>query len=182
MAAAFADDPLTTFCVRADAQRYPAMQAGFKRALELYRPHGLTFIANDGTGVAIWARHDQWQLTFAQECALIPLYVYVCGVGRFMRLVRGIEALKSHHPVEPHYYLYMLGVHPDYQSQGLGSALLRIMLERCDREHMPAYLEASHPRNISLYQRHGFRLMRELQFGPGGPSLRAMWREPRIGS
>ena len=96
-----------------------------------------------------------------------------------MRLIRGFDALKSNHPVEPHYYLYLLGVRPDRQSHGLGSALLRTMLERCDREQMPAYLEASSPRNIPLYLRHGFRVIREFQFGPGGPLLAAMWREPQ---
>ncbi|HEX8874831.1 MAG TPA: N-acetyltransferase [Nitrosospira sp.] len=155
------------------------MQAGFRRALDLYHPFGLTFVANDGAGVALWARHDQWQLTFWQECSLIPLYIRVCGMNRFTRLIRGFKVMESHHPVDPHYYLYMLGVHPNYQSQGLGSALLHTMLECCDHEQMPAYLEASNPRNISLYRSHGFRLMREFQFGPGGPLLGAMWREPR---
>ena len=179
LAAAFDNDPVARFCVRTDARRHWAMQAGFKRALDLYRPYGLTFVANDGAGVALWARHDQWQLTFWQECSLIPLYVQVCGINRFMRLIRGFDVMESHHPAERHYYLYLLGVHPDHQSQGLGSALLRTVLERCDREQMPAYLEASNPRNISLYGRHGFRVIRELQFGPGGPYLAAMWREPR---
>ena len=168
LAAAFDDDPVARFCVRTDARRHWAMQAGFKRALDLYRPYGLTFVANDGAGVALWARHDQWQLTFWQECSLIPLYVRVCGINRFMRLIRGFDVMESHHLAERHYYLYLLGVHPDHQSQGLGSALLRTVLERCDREQMPAYLEASNPRNISLYGRHGFRVIRELQFGPVG--------------
>jgi ribosomal protein S18 acetylase RimI-like enzyme len=178
---AFDDDPVTKFCVRTDGLRHSAMQAGFRRALDVYHPFGLTFVLNDGVGVALWARHDQWRLTLWQEFSLVPLYIHVCGINRFMRLVRGVEVLESHHPADLHYYLYMLAVRPEHQSQGLGSALLRTMLERCDREQMPAYLEASNPRNISLYQRHGFRVRRELQFGPGGPLLRAMWREPRQG-
>lgn len=181
LAAAFENDPVANFCIRADAGRKRVMRAGFKRALDLYQPYGLTFIANNGAGTAVWTRHDQWQLTFWQECSLIPLYIRVCGINRFMRLSRGFDAMKSHHPVERHYYLYLLGVHPDYQSQGLGSALLCAMLERCDREQMPAYLEASSPRNIPFYQRHGFRVIRKFQFGPGGPPLAAMWREPQQG-
>ena len=59
LAAAFDDDPVARFCVRTDARRHWAMQAGFKRALDLYRPYGLTFVANDGVGVALWARHDE---------------------------------------------------------------------------------------------------------------------------
>ena len=59
LVAAFANDPVTRFCVRTDARRQSAMRAGFKRALDLYEPYGLTFVANDGAGVALWARHDQ---------------------------------------------------------------------------------------------------------------------------
>jgi ribosomal protein S18 acetylase RimI-like enzyme len=181
LAAAFENDPVANFCIRTDAGRKWALRAGFKRALDLYRPYGLTFIANDGAGTAVWIRHDQWQLTFWQECSLIPLYIRVCGINRFMRLSRGFDAMKSYHPAERHYYLYLLGVHPDHQSQGLGSALLRAMLQRCDGEQMPAYLEASSPSNIPFYQRHGFRVIREFQFGPGGPPLAGMWREPQPG-
>ena len=178
LVAAFDNDPVTSFCVRTDARHCWAMRIAFKLALDLYQPYNLTFVADDGQGAALWARHDQWQLTFCQECSLVPTYMRVCGIKRFMRLSRGFDAMKSHHPVERHYYLYLLGVHPDRQSHGLGSALLRTMLERCDREQMPAYLEASSPHNIPFYQRHGFRVINEFQFGPGGPPLAAMWREP----
>lgn len=182
LAAAFDNDPVTRFCVRTDARRHWAMRVGFKRALDLYQPYGLTFIANDGAGAALWARHDQWQLTFWQECSLIPLYMRVCGISRFMRLSRGFDAMKLNHPVERHYYLYLLGVHPDHQSHGLGTALLRAMLERCDREQMPAYLEASSPHNIPFYQQQGFRVIKKFRFGPSGPLLAAMWREPQLSS
>jgi ribosomal protein S18 acetylase RimI-like enzyme len=178
LAAAFDKDPVTSFCVRADARRWWALQVAFKRALDLFQPYDLTFVANDGQGAALWARHDQWQLTFWQEWWLIPLYIRVCGIDRFRRLGRGFDSMKSRHPTEPHYYLYLLGVHPDHQLQGLGAALLCTMLERCDREHMPAYLEASSPRNIPFYRRHGFQVIEEFPFGPGGPPLAAMWRSP----
>ncbi|SFM32406.1 Acetyltransferase (GNAT) family protein [Nitrosomonas nitrosa] len=180
LAAAFDNDPVVRYCIRADSRRDWAMHAGFKRALDIYCFYGMTFTAMNGAGVALWARHDQWQLTFWQECMLIPLYVRICGIRRFMRLSRGFETMKWAHPVVPHYYLYMIGVHPDCQSQGLGAALLRVMLERCDREKMPAYLEATHPRNISFYRRHGFQVIRTLTFGPGGPPIAAMWREPQL--
>ena len=179
LAAAFDSDPVTRFCMRTDSRRDWAMRTGFKRVLELYRPYDLTFVVNDGAGVALWARHDQWQLTFWKEVALIPTYIRACGIRRFMRLNRGFEVMKLYHPTEPHYYLHLLGVHPSHQSQGLGAALLCAMLERCDREQMPAYLEATHPRNISIYQQHGFQIIKEFSFGAGGPSLAAMWRKPR---
>ncbi len=64
-------------------------------------------------------------------------------------------------------------MHP-WRPHGLGSVLLRTMLERCDREQMPAYLEASGSHNIVFYQRHGFRVINEFPYRAGSPPLGAM--------
>jgi len=45
------------------------------------------------------------------------------------------------------------------QGQGIGAALMRHALERVDAERLPAYLESSNSRNISLYRRFGFELV-----------------------
>jgi hypothetical protein len=52
---------------------------------------------------------------------------------------------------------------------------MRPTLERCDREGLPAYVEASSERNAALYERLGFKLIRELRVG-GSPPLRLMLR------
>jgi ribosomal protein S18 acetylase RimI-like enzyme len=79
---------------------------------------------------------------------------------------------------EQHCYVRDVGVLPDMQGRGLGSALMRPTLERCDRESLPAYLEASSERSAALYERLGFQLMRELRVGDS-PPLRLMVRPPR---
>jgi hypothetical protein len=55
---------------------------------------------------------------------------------------------------------------------------MRPVLERCDRDRVPAYLEASSPRNRALYERHGFEVMEECRYADDGPPLWRMWREP----
>ena len=55
----------------------------------------------------------------------------------------------------------ILGVEPDAQGQGLGSQVLRPMLDRCDSEGVPAYLESSKATNVPFYERHGFRNIEE---------------------
>ncbi|MGB0096249.1 MAG: GNAT family N-acetyltransferase, partial [Solirubrobacteraceae bacterium] len=62
-------------------------------------------------------------------------------------------------------------------AQGIGSALMKPMLDRCDRDGMPAYLEATSERNRRLYLRHGFDVTGEIRL-PDGPSMWPMWREP----
>jgi hypothetical protein len=56
---------------------------------------------------------------------------------------------------------------------------MRPILERCDREGLPAYLEASSPRNRALYERHGFVVVEEMRLAKDSPPLWRMWRKPR---
>lgn len=88
------------------------------------------------------------------------------------------EAMSSAHPHEEHWYLNVVSTLPSRQSQGLGGAVLRPVLERCDADDIPAYLESSNRRNVSLYLRHGFVETGEITL-PDGPSLTPMWRAPR---
>jgi GNAT superfamily N-acetyltransferase len=89
------------------------------------------------------------------------------------------DAMAARHPQEPHWYLNVLSTRPDRQGQGLGTAVLGPVLERCDADGVPAYLESSNPRNLTLYRRHGFVETGDPIDLPDGPSLIPMWREPR---
>jgi ribosomal protein S18 acetylase RimI-like enzyme len=40
---------------------------------------------------------------------------------------------------------------------------------------MPCYLESSNPRNVPLYERHGFEVTAE-HWLPDGPVMTYMWR------
>ena len=77
--------------------------------------------------------------------------------------------MDGHHPKEPHWYLAIIGVDAAHQGKGLGAKLLKGALDRCDEEGLVAYLESSNPANISLYERHGFRVMAEIQSGDAPP-------------
>ena len=92
--------------------------------------------------------------------------------------VRGMMQIDGAHPSEPHYYLAVLGTEPELQGGGIGSALMRPVLDMCDRDEVPAYLESSKERNIAFYARHGFRVTREMKL-PKGPPVWLMWRDPR---
>ncbi|MGZ9933301.1 GNAT family N-acetyltransferase [Streptomyces sp. NC-S4] len=84
------------------------------------------------------------------------------------------------HPMaEEHEYLLMIAVAPGRQGQGLGSELIRPVLERCDREGVPAYLEASSDRSKGLYERLGWEFTGEAVRLPDGPLMWPMWRKPR---
>jgi GNAT superfamily N-acetyltransferase len=81
------------------------------------------------------------------------------------------------HPTEPHWYLPLVGVEPDSQGQGLGTALIRPVLELCDASGLPAYLEATSPRSRTLYERLGFEAVGAIRVG-GCPVIVPMLRRP----
>jgi ribosomal protein S18 acetylase RimI-like enzyme len=85
-----------------------------------------------------------------------------------------LEQMGSYHPTEPHWYLPLI---PLFQSKGCGGALLRFALKRFDAEGRVAYLESTNPRNISLYKRHGFEELGEIQIGTS-PTVVPMARQP----
>jgi GNAT superfamily N-acetyltransferase len=88
---------------------------------------------------------------------------------------RVFAQMETYHPADPCWYLPLIGVDPSLQGRGYGSALLRHALEQCDRDGMPAYLESSNPRNVPLYERHGFEVVGTIQAGtspPVAPMLR----------
>jgi ribosomal protein S18 acetylase RimI-like enzyme len=88
------------------------------------------------------------------------------------------EQMGRYHPTEPHWYLPLIGVDPSRQGRGYGSALMEHALVPCDRDKKLAYLEATSPRNIRLYERHGFELLGTIQAGTS-PPISPMLRRPR---
>jgi ribosomal protein S18 acetylase RimI-like enzyme len=88
------------------------------------------------------------------------------------------EQMAGFHPSAPHWYLPLIGVDPQHQGKGHGSALLHHALTYCDRDHASAYLESTNPANIPLYQRHGFEILGTIQEG-SSPPIFPMLRGPR---
>jgi ribosomal protein S18 acetylase RimI-like enzyme len=79
------------------------------------------------------------------------------------------EQMEQYHPDDPHWYLPLIGVDPAQQGKGYGSTLLKHTLRHCDEDGTPAYLESSNPKNIPLYQRHGFEVLGTIQVGSSPP-------------
>jgi GNAT superfamily N-acetyltransferase len=145
----------------------------------VYLQHDECYTTNGVVGGSLWAPPGKWHLSPFAQLRLLPRMAAVAGRD-LPRLMRGLGYIESKHPTEPHYYLGPLGVEPEWQGKGIGSELMRPVLERCDRKGVPAYLEASTPRNRALYLRNGFKVLEEVNFPHGGPPTWLMWRDPFV--
>ena len=72
-----------------------------------------------------------------------------------------------------------IGCRRSDQGHSIGAALLKQGTQICDERGMPAYLECSNPRNVPLYERHGFVVKSQQVVGNKGPTAWFMWRDPR---
>jgi ribosomal protein S18 acetylase RimI-like enzyme len=83
---------------------------------------------------------------------------------------------------EPHWYLDVVAVDPVFQGRGVGGALLRAAHARSDADEAPIVLLTFQPRNIGLYQRHGYVTVCEGMAPDGGPPWWGMRRDPVEGT
>jgi ribosomal protein S18 acetylase RimI-like enzyme len=113
-----------------------------------------------------------------EEEAMMEMMQRTLDEPRRTEMFAVFEQMGNFHPHEPHWYLPLIGVDPAYQGKGYGSALLRATTDRFDREGAVAYLESSNPRNIPLYERHGFEQVGRIQAG-SSPEVVPMIRRPR---
>jgi ribosomal protein S18 acetylase RimI-like enzyme len=162
------------------SSREERLQAFFGSMARSYlRRDKHVLVAGDGSGAALWSQPGAWRLPPAEIARETRASVKAFGrnLPRALRLLNQVEGL---HPKDPHHwYLAYLGTRCDAQGQGLGSAMLAGVLADADATRMPAYLESSNERNLTLYERNGFRVVEEIKCLGSGPSIYRMWREPQ---
>ncbi len=182
LTSAFNQDPVMNWFVRQDERHDEVLASLIEHMLGQYMEGGWAIAAEDGSCATLWSRPGASAagMGIIDQIAMLPRILRTCTFRRLPRVLKVMSALDEHHPHEPdHFYLFMIGVHADHQGQGLGSTILAKALETVDAEGMPAYLENSNPKNMPLYERHGFKVMNEIKFEPDGPPLWPMWREAR---
>lgn len=126
---------------------------------------------------ALWDPPGAWKIPFGTQARQAVPLLRAFGT-RLPAALRALGAIDAEHPERPHWYLAILGTDPQSQGNGLGAALLRSRLDRCDEAGLPAYLESSKPENVPYYEKFGFRVTKELPLPGGAPPVWLMWRDP----
>ena len=162
---AFAADPVVRW-MYPDPQQYlqsfPAFAHAFGGSAIARRT---AFVSEGYSGAALWLPPD----TAPDEEALTALVEESVAAREKADAFAIFEEMACYHPDEPHWYLPLIGVDPARQGRGYGSAMLQHALRRCDDERLPAYLESTNPRNMPLYERHGFEVIGAIRIGNYSP-------------
>jgi ribosomal protein S18 acetylase RimI-like enzyme len=174
---AYADDPVWSW-VYPQADRSRRLARMFRALLRATRDRGATVLTDEATrGAAIWQRSNNRGLGPLGNLRMGA--AMVVGRGRIRRGLAVMRAIERCHPEPPHWYLAVLGTDPAHQGEGVGSALIRQVLDDPANSGQPAYLETETAANVPFYERHGFEVIGELDVPGGGPHLWLMWRDPQ---
>jgi GNAT superfamily N-acetyltransferase len=96
------------------------------------------------------------------------------GKGRC--IFEGFAATQVLHPSCPHWYLCFVGVHPRMHATGIGTELLRPVLQQAERDGTCCYLETPFPQTHAFYERLGLQIASKGHPFAGAPPLWTMTR------
>jgi GNAT superfamily N-acetyltransferase len=175
-AAGFADDPVLTW-VFGEPDRAAKLSCFFDfLAREALVPLGATYLLRGSC--AAWTPPNPPPWPAERNERFSKALSAICTTGDLERLDVLDTATKAHHPEGQLWYLGVIATVPPSRGKGLGTGLLEQSLKLVDKAGLPAYLESTNPRNVSLYQRHGFATTGPIEL-LDGPVLTKMWRQPQ---
>jgi GNAT superfamily N-acetyltransferase len=178
LGAAFADDPVQRWLWDRAADPDTARLRFLRFFVDEYFPLGHVHVVGNVGGAALWAPPERDVLHGPSIDDLLALVDDAIGDQALPRLAE-LARSSAFRSTSPHFYLGVLGVRPELQGGGLGQALVEPVLAGCDRDGIPAHLESSNSRNLTFYERLGFRAIGDFRCGgPTGPLMTVMHRDP----
>lgn len=172
--AAFVADPPARFAWPSAHDYLQTMPLATREFAGSCFKHGTAYVCRDFRGTALWLPPG----VEPDGETLEKMFRDTAKREHLDDLLATFEKMGQAHPREAHWYLPQIGVDPHAQGKGIGAALMRHALARCDQDRALAYLEASKPQNIPFYQHYGFEPLREIQVG-AAPPVTPMFRRPR---
>lgn len=186
---AFDHDPLNRYLLPDDDRRQRVHSALAVPAVSGAIPYGHVFaVADEATlmGLAIWGpphvvlpSGPSLRMLPAMRRELAPAVGAIPALAQLgLRSPRSVAAWArakkravEEARREPRWHLAALATDPAHQRRGIAGRLLRHMLERADADRLGVWLETTDPRNVSLYERYGFKTVAYVE----GPAFLPDW-------
>ncbi|CAL9610066.1 hypothetical protein SUDANB58_05616 [Streptomyces sp. enrichment culture] len=175
LARSFADYPFTRHVIAADGHEDRIRRFQEICLTRIGMVYGRVWVADAGLAVAVWSTPDRDPLPALAEIG--PLLVDLTG-DRAAAYESAERTVAPYRPQEPGWFLDTVGVAPEAQGRGLGTAVLVPGIEAAARAGYPAFLETSSERNVVFYERLGFQVTAEVLLPDSGPRTWCMRRNP----
>lgn len=177
MSAAFREDPVAKFLQPKESNRSLGIASFTKMTVRLPPERREIYLADGASAAAIWSPPDQWRLSLWESRPFLLRTLRT--PSRLAIALRFFARADAMHPAEPHWYLDLVGTRPEQQGKGIGEALLRPVLDRCDEQGLPVWTYSSNRQNLAFYHRLGFEVVDEVVLVEGAPPVFPIYRRAR---
>jgi Acetyltransferase (GNAT) family len=162
---AFRGNQSVNYIVRQDKYKTTAIYALMEYSFDLCFYFGEVYLMEDKTGCALLLGPKSKRTTLRSIWLDINLIFNAIGIRRMSIALKRESAIKKLQWKEDHIYLWFIGVEPSHHRQGIGSNLLREVIDHARGMALPVCLETSTLTNISWYQKYGFEIYNQLDLG-----------------
>ncbi|MDB5274174.1 MAG: family N-acetyltransferase [Chitinophagaceae bacterium] len=161
----FDSNKSVNFVAKQDAQRLERIRVLMEYSFEICFMFGEVYLSEDKQGCALLLYPEKKKTNLKSIYWDAKLAFNCIGITRIGKVLKREALIKSNHPKTPMCYLWFLGVNPDSQNKGIGSNLIKSVIQKSVEEMRDIYLETSTLTNIPWYQKFNFKVTKELDLG-----------------
>ena len=161
----FNDNKSVNYIIQQDSHRVRRLIRLMEYSFDYCQLFGEVYLSEDRQACALLVLPGQKKTTVRSILLDLRLILCCVGLSNVRKILAREAAIKKLHPSGPMHYLWFIGVLPEVQHKGIGSGLLREVIARSEGEGVPLYLETSVEKNLPWYEKFGFRVYSELDFG-----------------
>ena len=161
----FDDNKSINYIVNQDGKRVQRIRRLMEYSYDQCELFGDIFLSEDKTGCALIIKPDMRRTTLKSILLDIKFALRCLGLGNVKKAIQRESKIKKVHPDGLLYYLWFIGVEPISQNKGIGSKLMTEIIAEGAKQNRTICLETSTLKNIPWYEKYGFKIYRELDFG-----------------
>jgi Acetyltransferase (GNAT) family len=165
LTSSFDDNKSVNYIVKQDRNRAQRMRKLMEYSFDVCYLFGDIFLSEDKKGCALIVMPDKKKTTLKSILLDSNLALSVIGLSNIKKAMNRESKINKLHPKEPFYYLWFIGVDPLEQNKGIGTKLMEDVINEAISKRRPVYLETSTLKNIPWYEKFGFTIYHELDFG-----------------
>jgi len=163
---AFCQDPIFRYLIPDTKQRLKTLNHYFQHVIKYGLHYGEVYSSPNLEGISIWlppnnSSHTRWK-AIRTGALVLPLKVKWKYLTLQNKIYKFTDNLHKKLVPYPHWYLSLIGVGPNHQGKGVGQHLLSTTINRIDLECKPIYLETNKEKNVEIFKRFGFRILKKV--------------------
>ncbi|MEO6707594.1 MAG: GNAT family N-acetyltransferase [Ginsengibacter sp.] len=162
LAESFDDNKSVNYIIKQDKKRNQRIRKLMAYSFDICYLYGEVYLTNDKSGCALILLPDKKKYNLKSFLLDIKLVVSCIGISNIKKAMKRESKIKKLQPKELMYYLWFIGVDPNEQNKGIGTALIKEVIKEGRSNQRPIFLETSTLKNIPWYQKFGFEIYNEL--------------------